>query len=447
MEDKSNINLGNYNDLGNSDIQSQSDTENLSNLDKQKPLSKAKLKQQADLIKLSNRLYEFLPPNCWYTEKRLAKELGVSRRQIRKAKKYLLDTGKIQIVLKQKDERPNPCHYIYKIGGSDKNGKTLSKDSFINWELLCEYSPNKFNALSIEEKLDIYEEMRMPFFPMHFPKFNKNGDPYCSCKDGKHCESIGKHPAIVLSEYDFSDKATLKKMRRFFDAMDYCDIPPECKGWNDRRDNRFNIGFLTDNFSVIDIDFRNGGEYSLGVLEEMYGEIPRFLMSRTGNGLHFYTSSVINSTTDLLGFDGIDVKSKGGFINAPGSLHKLGKTYEWLSFGLPEPLPADLLDEIQKPQKRIGNTGRKINKDLYFPKSLYEDYVIKDGVRGSTLFGIAIRERHKGKEYEEILSVIEKFNAQMCKPPIKQSRLESTAKSASKYPVNSAIGKEKVGAS
>jgi hypothetical protein len=444
MQETGNLNLGNDNDSENVHIQSTSDIKRLKILDKQKHLSEAKLKKQADLTELGNKLYEILPPVCWYTEKSLAAELGVSRRQIRKAKNYLLETGKILIKLKKNGNRANPRHYIYKIGSIDKNDPFPTKGSFIKWELLCNYSPQKFNALSIEEKLDIYEEMGIQFFPMHFPKFNKNREPFCSCKEGRYCDSIGKHPAIVLSEYDFSDKATLKKMRRFFDGMDNYDVPQECKEWGDRRDSRFNIGFLTNSFSVIDIDFRNGGAYSLELLEEIYGEIPRVFMSKSGNGLHFYTSSVINSTTNLLGFLGIDVRSRGGFIIAPGSLHKSGTYYEWESLWMPEPLSDDLLNEIQQSPNYISQTERKISKTLYIPKSPDEDYVIKDGTRCDTLFQIAIRERHKGKESEEILSIIEKFNTIMCSPPVKQSRLEHTARSASKYPVNSEVGKERL---
>lgn len=439
MEEKCNFNSdNNINDLDDSGIQSKSDLEGLSNSVKCNQLSKAKLKKREELIELSKRLYEFLPPICWYTEKHLAVELNVSLRQIRNAKRYLLETGRIHIKLQENGNRSNPKHYIYKIGSSVMNAGILAKDSFIKWELLCDYFPQKFNDLSIEEKLDIYEEMGIPFFPMHFPKFKK-GVTYCSCKEGRYCDSIGKHPAIKLSEYDFSDKATLKKMRRFFDGMDNCDVPQECKEQNYRRDSGFNIGFLTNNFSVIDIDFRHGGAYSLEIIQEIYGEIPCVLMSKSGNGLHFYTSSVISSATDLLNFPGIDVKSKGGFINAPGSLHKSGTYYEWIALWMPEPLPEDLLNEIQQSHSYISQTGRKITKDLYLPKSPDEDYVIKDGVRGDTLFKIAIRERHKGKEFEEILSVIEEFNAQMCEPPLTQRSLESVAKSASKYTVNSEI--------
>jgi Bifunctional DNA primase/polymerase, N-terminal/Primase C terminal 1 (PriCT-1) len=428
MEDTCNFNLEK------TGIQETSDRSHLVISDIKNQLSKSKLKRQLDLIELTDKLYESMPPKCWYTEKNLAKKLGVSVRKIRNAKRYLLEIGKIQIKQIKNGNRTNPKHYIYKTKSIVRPNKPLQDECGVNWESLCSHSPQRFNALSFEEKLDIYEEMGIPFFPMHFPKFSKDGEPYCSCMAGRYCESIGKHPAIILSEYDFSEKATLKKMRRFFDGMDDCDIPKECKESNDKRDSRFNIGFLTNGFSVIDIDFRNGGAYSLRDFEENYGELPRNLMAKTGNGLHFYTSSVINTTVNLLGFGGIDVRSMGGFVIAPGSLHKSGRYYEWQSLWTPESLHDGLLVELQEQENVMSIRGGK-SRNLYVPKSLDEDYLIKDGARSDTLFKIAIRERYKGKEYEEILSVIEKFNTQMCKPPFKQRQLEHIAGSASRYSI------------
>jgi hypothetical protein len=65
----------------------------------------------------------------------------------------------------------------------------------------------------------------------------------------------------VKADLDFSEKLTFKEVRNH---------------WIERN-NQFNIGFLTNDFAVIDVDFRHGGAYSLELLEEIYGEFPKSL--------------------------------------------------------------------------------------------------------------------------------------------------------------------------
>ncbi len=55
---------------------------------------------------------------------------------------------------------------------------------------------------------------------------------------------------------------------------------------------------------------------------------------------------------------------------------------------------------------------------------------------GDVLYQIACRERGRDKNYFEILEVLEKINAENCEPPVVKSRLESTAKNASKFDAN-----------
>lgn len=94
---------------------------------------------------------------------------------------------------------------------------------------------------------------------------------------------------------------------------------------------------------VIDIDPRNGGGETLDRLMAEHPElVPLFKTAPTvrtpSGGAHFYFSvpadrPVLNGKW----LDGIDVKTKGGFVVAPGATRADGKAYELLHDGDPPP--------------------------------------------------------------------------------------------------------------
>jgi hypothetical protein len=387
-----------------------------------KNISPPKLEKQNKIKDLAGRLFDFIPSVCWMTESHMAEKLGTSERQIKYAKAYLLINNLITIKLEGNSNRPNHRHYIYKNStaqecGAQEKAESSALQSKIKWEIFNELSPADFSCMTIEEQLDIYEEMNLPFIPLHFPKFKKDMS-YCSCPNGRNCPFIGKHPAVFFKGLDFSKKSTYKKMKSH---------------WIER-DNRFNIGFLTNDFAVIDVDFRHGGQYSLETLEEIYGEFPRNLTVSTGNGFHIYLDSLMPSKVKLLKFPGIDVRSKGGYVVAPGSQHRLRKFYEWQSLSVPESLPDAFLNAVQK-KPTESSVKTDINKgDKLSDKSLNtfgSDYIIPDGERNDTLFRIASRERGRGRDYDEISRIIKSINAANCKPPLSENEVLHIAKNVS----------------
>jgi hypothetical protein len=407
-------------------------------------ISPSKLKRQKALEDLSNRLFDFIEPVCWRTESNLAEHLGTSERQIKNAKAYLCLHNRITINLGDNKNRSNPRHYIVKPDGVQKTSlqeteatealaretvELVKPQSVIKWEIFNTLTPKDFSLMTIEQQLEIYEEMNLPFIPLHFLKFKKDLK-YCSCVKGRNCDAIGKHPAVFFKQLDFSKKSTFNEMKSH---------------WTER-DNRYNIGFLTKDFTVIDVDRRHGGDYSLEILEEIYGEFPRNLMVKTGNGFHIYTSSTLKMGVELLNLSGIDVRSKGGYVVAPSSQHHSKEYYEWQSLSAPEPLPAELLKDVEQKSSRASAASAAVkakSPNVVQPKEwtklpviIDEGFRIPDGRRGHTLYQIACRERGRGESYSEILEVLEKVNACSCEPPVVKSRLESTAKSASSLPTN-----------
>jgi len=393
-------------------------------------ISTAKQKKQQSIIDLSNKLFDYMPQPCWMTEMSLAKALSVSKRQIRYAKTYLCITDRITINVQPNGNRDNPRHYIVKNCETvERVISTKSKPS-IKWEIFNDLSPQDFSLLTLEEQLDIYTEMNLPFIPLWFPKFKyesktKQELVYCGCKRKRNCPFIGKHPAIKYKHLDFSKKSTFREMKN---------------QWTDRN-NQFNIGFLTNDYAVIDVDCRHNGHLSLQVIEETYGAFPRSLVVRTGNGFHIYTSNEIATQIDALkslNLSGIDIKSKGGYVVAPTSQHHSGVYYEWDSLSVPEPLPEEFVNDIHNAKdsklSTMKNSVMVANDKL--PNPFVSGYIIPDGERNSTLFRFASRERGKGREYHEILHFIQKLNDINCQFPLSDEELITIASSASQHTPN-----------
>jgi Bifunctional DNA primase/polymerase, N-terminal len=95
-----------------------------------------------------------------------------------------------------------------------------------------------------------------------------------------------------------------------------------------------NIAIATgqvSNLTVIDTDPRHGGHLALEALITEHGDLPATAIVRTGSGgQHYYFSHVFTAAkgTNALG-PGIDIKSDGGFILAPPSVHPNGTPYRW----------------------------------------------------------------------------------------------------------------------
>ena len=151
----------------------------------------------------------------------------------------------------------------------------------------------------------------VPVLPLNFIS-----DGCCSCGKSS-CASPGKHPIYHLVRHGLKDATT---------------DPDTIKGWWTDVPEA-NIGVRTGLiFDVIDID---GPEAAVQyeALVSIHGVPTHLGVARTGRegGQHVYVipggqKSLAGGTTSL---PGIDVKSTGGYVVAPGSLHASGRTYEW----------------------------------------------------------------------------------------------------------------------
>lgn len=162
----------------------------------------------------------------------------------------------------------------------------------------------------------------------------------CSCRLGGDCKHGGKHPRIPNGVHGASTNET------------------QIAGWWHRWPDA-NVGIATGRASgvwVLDIDPRNGGDESFANLcgEASNGQLEQAMrvVSKTGGGgshlLFAYPDGGVSSGGSSFG-DGIDVKSDGGYIVAPPSLHVSGKGYEWdehVAITDVGPAPAFIADKL-----------------------------------------------------------------------------------------------------
>lgn len=87
-----------------------------------------------------------------------------------------------------------------------------------------------------------------------------------------------------------------------------------------------NIGVVTGKLSgliVVDIDPKNGGS------NEEFESIKTVVSRTGGGGWHYFFLYEEGLQTKAGIKKGIDIRSDGGFVVVPPSLHQSGKKYEW----------------------------------------------------------------------------------------------------------------------
>lgn len=118
--------------------------------------------------------------------------------------------------------------------------------------------------------------------------------------------------------------------------------------------------------AVIDIDPRNGGgfrenELDFSVFSQNGTEyrLPKTRVVKTGGGgSHLYYSGALKLPGKL--DVGIDIKSDGGYVVAPPSIHESGNSYQlWIDYPI-VPFPYEILDRIHKQvTNSVNNSGNK----------------------------------------------------------------------------------------
>ncbi|MFN9914354.1 MAG: bifunctional DNA primase/polymerase, partial [Pirellulaceae bacterium] len=130
---------------------------------------------------------------------------------------------------------------------------------------------------------------------------------------GKDCPDIAKHPFHDLGGLS-SASCDPEQLRTIFGST------------------KASVGLLCESFWVLDCDGEKGIE-DLKQLVAKNGELPRTPTSETGGGgRHYFFKAdrrIAKNTTRVQGRS-IDIRTKGGVVVAPPSLHSSGHRYRWI---------------------------------------------------------------------------------------------------------------------
>jgi hypothetical protein len=403
-----------------------------------------------NLVGIEKWYYDSLPDVCWSSEDTQvnnlrAKGVNTSRTKLRRVKNTLIKEGLLQLETRSNGKRKNLKHilrktYPIRLGerGESYTRYTPDDDEYtliynIQWSLLQSFTAPEINSMDRIDRIQLYMDSGFIVLPTAYPVFTEDRVE-CSCRRGINCPSIGKHP---IHNYKYIDPFNYGSMKDLY--------------LNTFKNNpNLNVGFKVMGYSVLDVDNKNGGDQSLAhLLREYEINMENVISVKCSNGQHIYaTNTDLKNTAGALA-DGLDIRSEGGFIVAPGSVHKSGTVYQWNEIGDPATLPEDWFyveteeNEISSEKKTYKRNNQAAGKQLRdikkLPGRLTTEYVIPNGERELTLFKWACRERGHGANAEQLFDRLVTIRDTYCEKgdePVTDEEIRDIAESASCFPTN-----------
>ena len=199
-----------------------------------------------------------------------------------------------------------------------------------------------------------------------------------------------------------------------------------------------NIGIACGEVSgyllVVDVDEKeNGvsGADSLSEWERSNGDLPETVRSITGRGgSHlFYRLKGETGKNKVNLLEGVDIRSDGGYIVAPPSIHPNGNSYEW---------------EYDPDEYPIAEANDVVRKLLDADKPEQTDKFVMPGKVGSgkrndTIYKLACSLQAKGLIDSVILNTCRAANTEQCDPPLSDAEVDKIVESALKHDKGVAI--------
>lgn len=162
-----------------------------------------------------------------------------------------------------------------------------------------------------------------------------------------------------------------------------------------------NIGLAcgTSGLTVVDLDPRNG---------KVELELEPTLCSKTGGGgWHHYYNGVVRSCKPLTG---LDIKSEGGYVILPPSIHPSGRGYEWVNDFPIEPLPDNIraLTVREPVEHKAGPITSPTSAYLAAAIRGEQDAVTSavEGNRNTTLYNAALKLATLGLSEKDITAAL-----------------------------------------
>lgn len=257
----------------------------------------------------------------------------------------------------------------------------------------------------LEDALNYAQNSNWAVFSVH--GINDRGR--CTCENSK-CDKPGKHPWTPNGLKNATKSPD--EIYKLFKNKPHC-----------------NIGVVTgeiSGFLVIDVDGEKGRQ-NLKALTKKHSLLPKTLTVQTGRGLHLYYKmpdgiDIRNSVGKIA--ENIDVRANGGYIIAPPSRHKSGKTYEFKDSQAPLAELPDFLLRILTHQKSHSD---KLKSTDWL--SLLGD--IKEGSRNDSITKIAGKLIAHGLGGPFTLEMCFAVNKSRCSPPLSKDEVEQIVNSIS----------------
>ena len=193
---------------------------------------------------------------------------------------------------------------------------------------------------------------------------------------------------------------------------------------------------------VLDIDVDHGGQKSYEKLVIKNGPTNGMLVARTGGGgwhLMWRWRDAIKNAVNVR--PGLDVRSSGGYIVAPPSMHVSGERYRWHHENHPAKMQMErvhgwvreLMNENsveKKPKPKVGTFDPSKPKPRI---DINSERPIADGGRNHGLFKLACRFVWEDQDDKEVEQSVFEANRKLCSPPLPAGEVYKIIRSALNY--------------
>jgi hypothetical protein len=177
--------------------------------------------------------------------------------------------------------------------------------------------------------------------------------------------------------------------------------------------------------AIMDVDNKNGKDGSASWEKLTEGIDPNkldtFTVRTPNNGHHyyFYTDMLLPNTKDFV--EGVELRSKG--LYAIGPLSQInGVPYSIENDKPILDLPKELYPLVRKNQKALCVSNRIVGRNT-----------ILEGDRNNAIFKLAVGMKKNGTSLEAALDMVRIYNTSMCIPPLDDTEVEKTVRSAYGY--------------
>ena len=173
-----------------------------------------------------------------------------------------------------------------------------------------------------------------------------------------------------------------------------------------------NIGILCgekSNLIVIDVDLPDGPD-SLLALEKELGSLPETLSQTTGSGgkqlfFRYPKGCLIPNSVKNLGY-GIDVRSNGGQVVVPPSIHPNGHSYHWNNDNPLVDLPEAWVARLVSKQKKVDNKDGNVTPyEPAFETSELSPYIVAALKKGMSAIAEATEGARNDMLYKTVVSL------------------------------------------